>query len=64
MENERTGDAAPAGWLEILEESDADLAAGRTVSSDVVMRDLKDSLDRLEAKASAKKLVRKASRRR
>ena len=46
--------SAPADWLEALAESDADLAAGRIVSADAVLRDLKDSLARLEAKAAAK----------
>lgn len=41
---------APADWLEALAESDADLAAGRIVPGEVVLRDLKDSLARLEAK--------------
>jgi hypothetical protein len=64
MDDTPTRDITPAGWLEALAESDADLAAGRIVSGDVVMRDLKDSLDRLDAKASAKRLARKDSRRR
>jgi hypothetical protein len=64
MDDTPTRDIAPAGWLEALAESDADLAAGRIISGDVVMRDLKDSLARLEAKAAAKKLARKDSRRR
>jgi hypothetical protein len=43
---------APTDWLEALAESDADLAAGRIVPGEVVLRDLKDSLARLEAKAA------------
>ncbi len=42
----------PTEWLEALAESDADLAAGRIVRGEVVLRDLKDSLARLEAKAA------------
>ena len=53
----------PAEWLEALAESDADLAAGRIVSGEVVLRDLKDSLARLEAKAAAGP-TRKDTRRR
>lgn len=53
--------AAPADWLEALAESDADLAAGRIVPGEVVLRDLQDSLARLEAKAAARK-ARKDSR--
>jgi hypothetical protein len=41
---------APAGWLEILEESEAELAAGLTVSGEVVRQMLRDSLARLEAR--------------
>jgi hypothetical protein len=47
--------SAPADWLEALAESDADLAAGRIVPGEVVLRDLQDSLARLEAKAAARK---------
>jgi hypothetical protein len=54
---------APADWLEALAESDADLAAGRIVPGEVVLRDLKDSLARLEAKAAANP-ARKDTRRR
>jgi len=41
----------PAGWLEALAESDADLAAGRIVPGETVLRDLKESLARIEARA-------------
>ena len=54
---------APAGWLEVLAESDADIAAGRIVPGDVVMRDLRESLARLEAEAAAK-TARKVTRQR
>ena len=39
----------PAGWLEVLEESRAELAAGLTVPGDDVMRALYESIARLEA---------------
>jgi len=52
--------SAPAGWLEVLAECDADLAAGRIVFGDVVPRDLKDSLARLEAKVATQR-VREAT---
>jgi hypothetical protein len=48
----------PADWLEVLAESDADFAAGRIVSGDIVLRDLRDGLARLEAKASATRRAR------
>jgi hypothetical protein len=41
----------PADWLAALDESDADVAAGRIVSGESVMRDLYASLARLEAAA-------------
>jgi hypothetical protein len=44
----------PAGLLDALAESEADLAAGHIVAGDVVIRDLRDGLARLEAKAAAK----------
>ena len=44
--------AAPTGWLEVLGESEADPTAGRIVPGEVVMKDLGDSLVRLEAKAA------------
>jgi len=64
MDDTPTRDIAPAGWIEALAESDADVAAGRIISADMVMRDLKDRLDRLEAKATAKKIARKDKRQR
>jgi len=42
----------PVDWLEVLIESEADMAAGRIVSGASVMRDLYASLVRLEADAS------------
>jgi hypothetical protein len=54
MNDTPTHSIAPAEWLDALAESDADLAAGRTVPGDAVLRDLKDSLARLEAKAAAR----------
>jgi hypothetical protein len=41
---------APAGWLEALAESEAELAAGLTVPGDVIMRELYESIARLETK--------------
>jgi hypothetical protein len=51
----------PPDWLEVLAESDADLAAGRIVPGDVVMRDFRDGLARLEEQAAAAKRVRKGA---
>lgn len=51
---------APAGWLEILEESEAELAAGLTVPGEVVRQMLRDSLARLEAKQDAASPPREA----
>ena len=52
MDNNRP--PVPAEWLEALAESDADLAAGRIVSGVEVLRDLQESLARLEAKAATR----------
>jgi hypothetical protein len=40
----------PAGWLEVLAESEAELAAGLTVPGDVIMSELYESIARMEAK--------------
>jgi hypothetical protein len=40
-------------WLEVLAESEAELAAGLVVSGDEVMRELRETLARLEGKALA-----------
>ncbi len=53
----------PVEWLEILAESEADLAAGRIVPGEVVMRDLQDGLARLEAKAITKTVRGDSARR-
>jgi hypothetical protein len=45
-----TSKHAPAGWLEALAESEAELAAGKTVPMDAVLRELDDAIDRLTAK--------------
>ena len=55
--------AAPAEWLEALAESEADLAAGRTIPAEEIMRDLRESLARLEAKAAAASQRKPAARR-
>jgi predicted transcriptional regulator len=47
---------APQDWIDALDESMADIAAGRVVSGDVVRRELLESIARMEAKpASARK---------
>ena len=38
----------PDGWLEAMDESDADLAAGRTMPAAVVHAELRASIARLE----------------
>jgi hypothetical protein len=43
-------DNTPPGWLEVLKESEAELADGLIISGDEVMRDLQESLARLESK--------------
>jgi hypothetical protein len=44
---------APAGWLEALARSEAQLAAGLTVPGDAVRKRLHDALVRLEARQTA-----------
>jgi len=50
----------PAGWLEALAESEAELAAGLTVPGDEVMRELYESIARLEARKTDGKARRVA----
>jgi hypothetical protein len=40
----------PAGWLEALARSDAELAAGLTVPSETVHRRIRESIARIEEK--------------
>jgi len=44
---------APPGWLEALDESEAELAAGQTVPGEAVHQRIRDSLTRTEAKRAA-----------
>ena len=53
----------PAGWLESLERSEAELAAGQTVPMETVMRKLRESAARLEKKRKPPR-SRAANRRR
>lgn len=43
----------PAGWLEVLERSEADLAAGRTVPGEVVIERLRRTIAEMEAEQHA-----------
>jgi predicted transcriptional regulator len=52
---------APAGWLEALAESEADLAAGRTVPLEKVLHDLDESIRRLETKQKHSRKRRRAA---
>ena len=40
----------PAGWLEVLARSDAELAAGQTVPAAAVHRRIRDCIARIEEK--------------
>jgi len=44
---------APQDWIDALDESVADIAAGRVVSGDVVRRELLEGISRMEAKRAA-----------
>jgi hypothetical protein len=46
--------SAPPGWIEELEESIADIKAGRTVPLDPVLARIQASVDRMEARRSAR----------
>ncbi len=43
----------PAHWLEALERSEADVAAGRTVPLEPVLARLRESIERMEARQAA-----------
>ena len=45
----------PAGWLDAIAKSEAELAAGLTVAGDEVMRELYESIARLEARQTGDK---------
>ncbi len=47
--DDTTSRSPPAGWLDAMDESDADLAAGRIVSAGIVHTELRASIARLEA---------------
>ena len=51
----------PEGWLEILSESEAELAIGLTVDGNQIMHELYAAAERLEA-APADEQARKATR--
>jgi hypothetical protein len=53
----------PADWLDIIAESEADVAARRVVPGEEVMRDLREGLARLEAKRAVKQQGEKRPRR-
>jgi hypothetical protein len=54
MNKTRAPAAAPTEWLEVIAESEADIAADRIVPGEVVLQMLRDSLARLEARTAAK----------
>ena len=45
--------SSPAGWLEAVERGEAEIAAGRTVSAEDVLRRMQESVARLETMAPA-----------
>jgi hypothetical protein len=61
-DNEQPPTPAPAGWLEALAESEAQLAAGQTVPADTVHQGLRDSIARPEAKRANDRRHETASR--
>jgi len=63
MDDTPTPAIAPAGWLEALAESEAQLAAGQIVDGEDVMRELDECIAELEAKRSTKRHRRAAPHR-
>jgi hypothetical protein len=53
MKDERQNDFLPSGWLNALDRAEADIAAGRTVSGEVVKRRLETTLAEMEARETA-----------
>jgi hypothetical protein len=51
---DKVTDPVLAEWLAVLDESEADIAAGRVVSADLVLSDLEAGLTRLENKLGAR----------
>ncbi|MDA8252324.1 MAG: hypothetical protein M0Z28_24595 [Rhodospirillales bacterium] len=54
---------APPGWIEALAESEAELAAGVTVSGEAVHQELRDAITRLKTKRAGEPEQRAALRR-
>jgi hypothetical protein len=52
MDDKTDRAAAPAGWIEALDRSEAELAAGQTVPASDIREMLRAALARLEAKNS------------
>jgi len=63
MDNNPPRLLAPAGWLEALARSVAQIAAGLIVSGEEIMRELDESIALLEAKLSGEPRARTVSRR-
>ena len=63
MDDATVPSIAPAGWLEALAESEAQLAAGQIVSGEEVLRELDECIARLEAKRAARPRRRTAQSR-
>ena len=53
MDDPTRRDPPPAGWLEALARSEAQLAAGQVVPGEAILRELRESIARLEAKHAA-----------
>jgi hypothetical protein len=49
MDENSKHEQAPPGWIKALEASEAEFAAGLTVSIEPVMRRLRESIARMEA---------------
>jgi len=59
--NHATPQPLPSGWLEAIEESDAQLAAGQLVPLSLVLAEIQDTIAHIEAKLAADPAAPKAN---
>ncbi len=59
--NHATPQPIPPGWLDAIEESDAQLEAGQIVPLSLVLAELQDTIAHIEAKLAADPAASKAS---
>ncbi len=60
---DETDQIAPQEWIDALDRSDADIAAGRVVSGDGLMQRLRESIAEMKAERALGKVRRTSTRR-